>query len=325
MTSHRSHRRFVRVSAATVVLAISSVALGQTAADKEQAKALRSQVATSDLRKGVILAAVGLSFIAYSMFDDRSPNWVGLVLLFLSLAFGSNSANGEGTNFTGLYLALLTLLAATDLADTREALDHLAMQLAAVTGAQTDRMTRDDGWRLLSIGRHIEREFAVKPCVPTKASVMFVGTAAATVTGTLPAPLQRLAQPEPPQDAPGHLVKGVRCGCRGIMSCAWKRGRGRRRRRESGRDRRVEGGAGFEHGAGDVEKTVADGAQSTGMAATAGLQSKILGFALLIAPPGSVSQVVNRVPLQASLRVTARLLPDRRVTGATPHNLRKMG
>ncbi|MDD2925099.1 circularly permuted type 2 ATP-grasp protein [Rhodoferax sp.] len=30
-------------------------------------------------------------------------------------------------------------------------------QMAAITGAQTDRMTRDDGWRLLSIGRHIER------------------------------------------------------------------------------------------------------------------------------------------------------------------------
>jgi len=29
--------------------------------------------------------------------------------------------------------------------------------LAALTGAQTDRMSRDDGWRLLSIGRHIER------------------------------------------------------------------------------------------------------------------------------------------------------------------------
>ncbi len=29
--------------------------------------------------------------------------------------------------------------------------------MAAITGAQTDRMMRDDGWRLLSIGRHIER------------------------------------------------------------------------------------------------------------------------------------------------------------------------
>ena len=36
-------------------------------------------------------------------------------------------------------------------------LGELSDQLAAITGAQTDRMTRDDGWRLLSIGRHIER------------------------------------------------------------------------------------------------------------------------------------------------------------------------
>src|SRR5262249_50763980 len=27
----------------------------------------------------------------------------------------------------------------------------------AITGAQTDRMTRDDGWRLLTIGRQVER------------------------------------------------------------------------------------------------------------------------------------------------------------------------
>lgn len=37
------------------------------------------------------------------------------------------------------------------------ALEQLAMQLAAVTGAQTDRMTRDVGWRLLTVGRLIER------------------------------------------------------------------------------------------------------------------------------------------------------------------------
>ena len=53
----------------------------------EQAKALRSQVAWSDLRKGVILAAVGLSLTAYSMMDDRSPNWIGLVLLFLGIGY----------------------------------------------------------------------------------------------------------------------------------------------------------------------------------------------------------------------------------------------
>ncbi len=36
-------------------------------------------------------------------------------------------------------------------------LKSTSLHMAAITGAQTDRMTRDDGWRLLSIGRHIER------------------------------------------------------------------------------------------------------------------------------------------------------------------------
>lgn len=41
-----------------------------------------------------------------------------------------------------------------------EALRVLEVQsghMAGMTGAQTDRMMRDDGWRLLSIGRHLER------------------------------------------------------------------------------------------------------------------------------------------------------------------------
>jgi uncharacterized circularly permuted ATP-grasp superfamily protein/uncharacterized alpha-E superfamily protein len=37
------------------------------------------------------------------------------------------------------------------------ALDRLALHLAAVTGAQADRMTRDHGWRLLTVGRLTER------------------------------------------------------------------------------------------------------------------------------------------------------------------------
>jgi uncharacterized circularly permuted ATP-grasp superfamily protein/uncharacterized alpha-E superfamily protein len=37
------------------------------------------------------------------------------------------------------------------------ALETLSTQVMAMTGAQTDRMTRDDGWRLLSIGRQVER------------------------------------------------------------------------------------------------------------------------------------------------------------------------
>ena len=41
--------------------------------------------------------------------------------------------------------------------ETLDLLKAAGQHMAAITGAQTDRMTRDDGWRLLSIGRHIER------------------------------------------------------------------------------------------------------------------------------------------------------------------------
>lgn len=41
--------------------------------------------------------------------------------------------------------------------DAQEALEEASELLSAITGAQTDRMVRDDGWRMLSIGRHIER------------------------------------------------------------------------------------------------------------------------------------------------------------------------
>jgi len=37
------------------------------------------------------------------------------------------------------------------------ALEIAGTHMVAITGAQTDRMMRDDGWRLLSSGRHIER------------------------------------------------------------------------------------------------------------------------------------------------------------------------
>jgi len=44
-----------------------------------------------------------------------------------------------------------------DTSQALPALQRLATQLAAVTGMQTDRMTRDHGWRLLSVGRLLER------------------------------------------------------------------------------------------------------------------------------------------------------------------------
>ncbi|MFG6416827.1 circularly permuted type 2 ATP-grasp protein [Roseateles sp. DC23W] len=46
---------------------------------------------------------------------------------------------------------------ATPVTDVLAVLARADTHLAAITGAQTDRMTRDDGWRLLSIGRQLER------------------------------------------------------------------------------------------------------------------------------------------------------------------------
>ncbi len=44
-------------------------------------------------------------------------------------------------------------------------LETASNHLAAITGAQTDRMTRDDGWRLLSIGRLVERLCVLAPAL----------------------------------------------------------------------------------------------------------------------------------------------------------------
>jgi 4-amino-4-deoxy-L-arabinose transferase-like glycosyltransferase len=58
-----------------------------TAPMYEQAKLMRRRAAWSDLRKGVLMIAVGFGLTAYSMFDDGSPNALGLILLFVGIGF----------------------------------------------------------------------------------------------------------------------------------------------------------------------------------------------------------------------------------------------
>jgi len=53
----------------------------------EHAYTLRRRIVWSDLRKGVILTAVGLGLTFFSMLDDGTPNSVGLVLLFVGLGY----------------------------------------------------------------------------------------------------------------------------------------------------------------------------------------------------------------------------------------------
>ncbi len=56
------------------------------------------------------------------------------------------------------------------------ALTQVSVHMAAITGAQTDRMTRDDGWRLLSAGRQLERLYtlalALESCISTGAALL---------------------------------------------------------------------------------------------------------------------------------------------------------
>ncbi len=63
---------------------------------------------------------------------------------------GNTAANEPGA-------AGAVTLAAPSAPDVLGLLSATTVTLAAITGAQTDRMARDDGWRLLSVGRLLER------------------------------------------------------------------------------------------------------------------------------------------------------------------------
>ena len=53
----------------------------------QRAVSARRRAVWSDLRKGVILTMIGLSFVFYSMTESGSANWVGLLLMFLGIGY----------------------------------------------------------------------------------------------------------------------------------------------------------------------------------------------------------------------------------------------
>ncbi|MFZ2988639.1 alpha-E domain-containing protein, partial [Ideonella sp.] len=65
--------------------------------------------------------------------------------------------NEVGEHFQQHLASVFESGSAEPLSDVLGVLNRATTHLAAITGAQTDRMTRDDGWRLLSVGRQIER------------------------------------------------------------------------------------------------------------------------------------------------------------------------
>ena len=52
-----------------------------------QAVATRRRAVWSDLRKGVLLVAVGLALVLYSITESGQPNWLGLVLFFVGAGY----------------------------------------------------------------------------------------------------------------------------------------------------------------------------------------------------------------------------------------------
>lgn len=52
-----------------------------------QMVASRRRAVWSDLRKGVLMIAIGLALSLYSVAESESPNWVGLVLLFVGIGY----------------------------------------------------------------------------------------------------------------------------------------------------------------------------------------------------------------------------------------------
>jgi hypothetical protein len=52
-----------------------------------QIVASRRRAVWSDLRKGVLMIAIGLALAFYSMTDSGEPNWIGLVLLFVGAGY----------------------------------------------------------------------------------------------------------------------------------------------------------------------------------------------------------------------------------------------
>ncbi len=110
-------------------------------------RALLAGLADSDDNRGVGFALDALARAAGQIRDRLSPEHWRLVSSTIE-DFDARLASSNGDEKAGG-------------ATAREALEHVGMRLNAITGAQTDRMTRDDGWRLLTIGRQIERLLAM--------------------------------------------------------------------------------------------------------------------------------------------------------------------
>lgn len=136
---------------------------------------LLDTVARLAVLQGLVPAGVPLPSQRLAVFERTLISWLFDELEARSVAFSIASLarageqirdrlSAEHVRLIGLTLAEIRAARAAAGADgvvtddeAAEMLQQLELRLAAVTGAQADRMTRDEGWRLLAIGRQIER------------------------------------------------------------------------------------------------------------------------------------------------------------------------
>lgn len=117
---------------------------------------LLDALASADPQRGINRNLGALAFSASQIRDRLSPDHWRLVVTAKDSFFKMAAAGrGGGAHAEGVEDAETQAAVAT--ADILPALKQLGTHLSAITGAQTDRMTRDDGWRLLAIGRQTER------------------------------------------------------------------------------------------------------------------------------------------------------------------------
>jgi hypothetical protein len=77
----------VTPEAAVASTAVPLAAGASAAPIYQQAVIARRRAVWSDLRKGVILMAIGLAFVFYWMVENGAASWVGLVLMFLGIGY----------------------------------------------------------------------------------------------------------------------------------------------------------------------------------------------------------------------------------------------
>lgn len=106
-------------------------------------RALIASLGSSDGATSIGYNLRALKMTGSAVRERLSPEHWQVIVRAEEQLFARCAENARSADYSSL--AALRLL--------KDASDHMA----AITGAQTDRMMRDDGWRLLSIGRHIER------------------------------------------------------------------------------------------------------------------------------------------------------------------------